>query len=215
MSSVNDLIVREYFEHLGYMVIQNCKYDITGRPKHADEEIDLIVVHPLRTEQRLPETMLWTSDDLKTISRAVVGVYGWHTERFYPAMLEQLPEICRFADKAALQSAAKRAGQPDLATILCIPQLPVSEKLRDEALSVLKQKGVNGVISFRTLLKELMDSVDKNKNYQKSDLLQILRILKNYDLIKTPQLELFGGRKRRQPKDKTPPAKLESPAVPA
>ena len=47
------------------------------------------------------------------------------------------------------------------------------------------------------MLLELLEGVDTNKNYEKSDLLQILRILKNYDLLKAPQLELFALRKRR------------------
>jgi len=54
----------------------------------------------------------------------------------------------------------------------------------------LRAKGVDGVISFRSILQELIASVHTNRNYQKSDLLQILRLLKNYDLLKEPQLEL-------------------------
>jgi hypothetical protein len=34
--------------------------------------------------------------------------------------------------------------------------------------------------------------------HQKSDLLQIIRILKNYDFIREPQLELFKSRRRRK-----------------
>lgn len=197
MASVSEWIVREYFEQQGYMVIQPCKYCVTGRPKRMDEEIDLIVDHPLITAQRLPDTMLWTTEDLKTVPRAVVGVYSWHTERVYPAMLEHIPEIVRFAGADAIRSAARRLGKPDFAKILCLPQLPVSEKLRNDTLDLLKQKGIDGVLSFRTMLLELLEDVDTNKNYEKSDLLQILRILKNYDLLKAPQLELFALRKRR------------------
>ena len=54
----------------------------------------------------------------------------------------------------------------------------------------LRAKGVDGVISFRDILQSLLASVQTNRNYQKSDLLQTLRLLKNYDLLKEPQLEL-------------------------
>ena len=37
-----------------------------------------------------------------------------------------------------------------------------------------------------------------NRNYQKSDLLQIIRILKNYDFFKEPQLELFKSRRKKR-----------------
>lgn len=205
MASVSEWIVREYFEQQGYRVIQPCKYSVTGRPKRIDEEIDLIVDHPLIAEQRLPDNMLWTTKDLKTVPRAVVGVYSWHTERIYPAMLEHIPEIVRFASADAVRSAARRLGQSDFAKILCLPQLPVSEKLRRDTLDLLKQKSIDGVISFRTMLLELLEGVDTNKNYEKSDLLQILRILKNYDLLKTPQLELFALRKRRTHRNSAAP----------
>ena len=41
------------------------------------------------------------------------------------------------------------------------------------------------------MLSDLIDHIEVNRNYQKSDLLQIIRILKNYDLFAAPQLELF------------------------
>ncbi len=211
MAAVSEWIVREYFEQQGYMVVQPCKYFVTGRPKRMDEEVDLIVDHPLITAQRLPNNILWTTQDLKTIPRAVVGVYSWHTERIYPAMLEHIPEIVRFTEAEAIRAAARRTGKPDFAKILCLPQLPVSEKLRHDTLALLKQKGVDGVLLFRTMLLELLEAVDTNKNYEKSDLLQILRILKNYDLVKAPQLELFALRKRRARRSATAPAKPTNP----
>ena len=42
------------------------------------------------------------------------------------------------------------------------------------------------------------DQIEVNRNYQKSDLLQVIRILKNYDFFKEPQLELFRTRRRRR-----------------
>ena len=54
------------------------------------------------------------------------------------------------------------------------------------------------VIPFRTMLAELLDEVRINRNYQKSDLLQIIRILKNYEFLREPQMELFTGRRRKR-----------------
>jgi len=48
------------------------------------------------------------------------------------------------------------------------------------------------------MLADLIGEVEVNRNYQKSDLLQTIRILKNYDFFREPQLELFNpGRKKR------------------
>ena len=46
------------------------------------------------------------------------------------------------------------------------------------------------------MLLELVGRVDTKKNYDKSDLLQVIRLLKNYGLLRDPQLNLFEKRKR-------------------
>jgi len=137
MASVSEWIAREYFEMLGYMVIQPCKYSVSGRPKRAEEETDLVVFNPLVTVHTLPASFIWTAAELKTVARAVVGVHGWHTERFYPAMLENLPELVRFAGEESVKMAARRLGNSEIAKILCLPQLPVTQKLKEDTLRIL------------------------------------------------------------------------------
>jgi hypothetical protein len=196
MSAVNESIAREYFEQLGFLVSQPCKYGASGRVKRVEEEIDLLIVHPRIREHRLPGQIVWTAADLKTVARAVVGVRGWHTERFSVATFAQTPEILRFAERAARSAAAERLGSESVAAILCLPELPASGELREKTLAALKDHGIDGVLSFRTMLVELLGLVKTNRNYEKSDLLQTLRILKNYGLIKDPQMELFTKRRR-------------------
>ncbi len=80
--------------------------------------------------------------------------------------------------------------------------MTASADLHDETLAMMRENGVDGVLSFRTMLLELVNHLDTAKNYEKSDLLQILRILKTYDLLKDAQLDLFSAtakkRKNRQ-----------------
>lgn len=192
MSSVSEWIVREYFESLGFMVGQPCKYHVARRRNRGEEDICLIAVNPSVSKQQLPEKMLWTCEDLARVSRAAIGVCGWHSERIYTAMLESAPEILGFMSTPSLRIAAGRTGSDDMAKIICLSQLPVSEKLRQQMLAMLRQKGVDGVLLFRTMLAGLIKRVDMNRNYEKSDLLQVIRILKKYDLLRDPQLELFG-----------------------
>lgn len=56
---------------------------------------------------------------------------------------------------------------------------------------------MDAVIPFRTMLADLVTRTEANRNYQKSDLLQTIRILKNYDFFKEPQMELFKTRRKR------------------
>lgn len=197
MSAVNEAIAREYFETLGYLVSQPCKYT-PARNKKADEELDLLIIHPQIREHQVPDRLVWSSADLQGVARAVVGVRGWHTDRFYAATFEQTPEMLRFAERAARRAAAVRLGAEPVAAVLCLPELPASGELKEKTLLALKERGIDGVLSFRTMLQELVAKVDVNRNYDKSDMLQMLRILKVYGLVRDPQLELFSRRARKQ-----------------
>ena len=201
MSAVNEAIVREYFESLGCLVRQPRKYQVSARPKHIEEEVDLLVVNPAAEEQPFPQDVLWGARELQKVSRAIVGVRGWHTERFSPAVIALSPEIFRFADGGAFKNAVRDLGSGPVAKVLCIPDIPTSGPLREKAQDLFRSKGIDGVILFRTMLRELADYVDSNKNYEKSDLLQTIRILKNYDLLKDAQMELFRRKKKTRKTD--------------
>ena len=82
-----------------------------------------------------------------------------------------------------------------------IPALPTSGDARQQSIDLLHSKGIDAVVPFRTMLSDLIEHIEVNRNYQKSDLLQIIRILKNYDLFAPPQLELFEATLKRKPKN--------------
>lgn len=196
MSSINELVVREYFETLGFAVRQLRKHQVPARAKlPAREEADFLIVNPRVTDAKVPKAMLWGRKELGQVRKAVVGVRGWHTERFSPAVLRKSPEVFRFASKEAASGLRREAGSGGVAKILCLSNLPASKSLQDETLELCGQMGVNGVVIYPAMLMELIRHVDVNRNYEKSDLLQLLRILKTYDLLKDTQMELF--RKRR------------------
>jgi hypothetical protein len=128
-----------------------------------------------------------------------VVVKGWHTETFSPGVLANAPEIFRFVDPPVFQQAARtfREDGP-LVKIIVVPALPQNESARDASIELLRSKGVDAVIPFRTMLTDLIGHTEVNRNYQKSDLLQIIRILKNYDFFREPQLELFKPKRLRK-----------------
>jgi hypothetical protein len=199
MSVVNDLIVREYFETLGYLVSQPRKYAAPhGRHKTAIEEVDLVVMNPLVKEHKLPENFVLVTQDLKTVARAIVAVRGWHTERFYVSTLERMPDLLRFVGTESIRYASKVLGDTSMAKILCLPRLPASGELKQKTIQAMRDRGVDGIISFQTILAELVERVDANRSYDKSDVLQVIRLLKNYEFIKDRQLDMFTRQKRRR-----------------
>ncbi len=199
MSGFDENIVREYFELHGFLVRQLRKYQIQSRRKLAEEDIDFMVYNPAyKNTDRTPAFLLF-SNELKYIHRAVVVVKGWHTLRFTPSMLRSSSEIFNFLEKNIIKKVEDFFqideddvnGSHEILKILVLPGLPIHEPHRSESMKMLKDRGIDGIISFRSMLNDILNKVETNRNYQKSQVLQILRILKVYDLVKKPQMELF------------------------
>ena len=197
MSAVSETIVREYFELHGFLVRQQRKY--VAPTRREDEEIDFFVLNPQPREAAGALPFELRSFDLARLHRAIVVVKGWHTETFSPAVLANAPEIFRFVEPAVLHPAARAfGGDTPLTKILVVPALPQNATARSQSIELLRGKGIDAVIPFHTMLRDLIDEIEVNRNYQKSDLLQVIRILKNYDFFKEPQLELFRTKRPRK-----------------
>lgn len=204
MAGFDENIVREYFELNGFFVRQLRKYAVQSRKKRADEEIDLVVYNPKAPAELVGCGFQLFSSDLMKIRRAIVVVKGWHTSRFTPATLRSSAKVFDFLKKDVLSKAedyfsleGTDAGlevgdeSTAFAKILVLPGLPTSEPQRSESIELLKARGVDGIIAFSTILENLLRNVEVNHSYQKSDLLQLMRILKIYDMVKEPQMNLF------------------------
>jgi hypothetical protein len=197
VAAVSETIVREYFELHEFLVRQHRKYIV--QTKREEDDIDFFVLnpHPQKRGDELP--FILASPDLQFVERAIVVVKGYHTETFSPAVLSSAPEIFRFVEPKVFQQAARAFGTDGAPMkILVVPALPQGEDARDQSIALLRSKGVDAVIPFHTMLADLVAHTEVNRNYQKSDLLQIIRILKNYDFFKEPQLELFKARRKKR-----------------
>ncbi len=203
MSAINEGIVREYFEQNGFLVRQVRKYEVQSRKKTGDEEIDLLVYNPaFQRGARKPDFFLFSSE-LSFIHRAIIAVKPWHSGKFTPGILKSSPEILRFLEENVLREATRffpsetetpEGGSEELTKILVLPSLPTAEPFRGQSVQMLKEKGVDAIISFRAMLLDIIEKIETNRNYGKSDTLQVMRILKNYDLLKDAQLEMFPDR---------------------
>lgn len=196
MAAVSETIVREYFELHEFLVRQHRKY-IPQTRRENDDDIDFFVFNPHSEAREAALPFVLASSDLPFLDRAVVVVKGWHTETFSSSVLTHAPEIFRFVEPKVFQQAVRVFGKdgPPL-KILVVPALPQAAEAREQSIALLRSKGVDAVIPFRTMLADLVSETEVNRNYQKSDLLQIIRILKNYDFFREPQLELFKTKRR-------------------
>ena len=197
MSAVSETIVREYFELHGFLVRQHRKY--IAQTRREEDDIDFFVLNPLAQKRAGQQPFELGSGDLEFVERAIVVVKGWHTETFSSARLASTPEIFRFVGTKVFQQAARVFGENGAPLkILIVPALPQAAGAREESIAVLRAKGVDAVIPFRAMLADLVARTETNRNYQKSDLLQVIHILKNYDFFKEPQLELFKSKRRKK-----------------
>jgi hypothetical protein len=201
MSAIDEGIVREYFEQYGFLVRQPHKYQVSARRKTGEEEVDLVVFNPAwQRGARKPGFFLF-SNELPYVRQAVVAVKGWHTGVFTPTMLKSSPEIFGFLEDKVLKDVtrffpASTGDDPagNFTKILVLPSLPTAEPFRSQSVELLKARGVDAIISFRAMLLDLLDRIEVNQNYTKSDTLQVMRLLKNYDLLKDPQLDFLPER---------------------
>lgn len=204
MAGFDENIVREYFELNGFFVRQLRKFLVQSRKKRADGEIDLVVYNPNAPIDGKPAGFQLFSADMESIPRAVVVVKAWHNSHFTPAMLKSSARVFDFLKKEVLNQAEtyfsfedseldpEHNGSGGFSKILVLPSLPTSDPQRSESIALLKERGVDGIITFSTILENLLRNVEVNHSYQKSHLLQLMRILKIYDMVKEPQMNLFN-----------------------
>ena len=202
MAGFDENIVREYFELNGFFVRQLRKHAVQTRKKQAEEVDHLVVYHPEVSADANFGFQLFASD-MANLRRAVIGIKGWNASKFSPAILKSSPKTCDFLKKEVIakldayfqieELEDESAVDPyqDYPKLIVLPAFPSSDAHREECTSLLKEKGVDGVIVFSTILENLLRHVAVNHSYSKSELLQMLRVLKIYDMIREPQMTLF------------------------
>ena len=201
MSGFDENIVREYFELNGFFVRQLRKYQVQSRKKRIDEEIDMLIYNPKANAEEAINNFQLFSQDVANIRQAIIVVKPWHSSKFTPAILRSETKVFDFLKKEVLNKASDyfNLNEIDLTKetqsfkkILVIPSLPSGEPHRSESITLLKEQGIDGIISFATILESLIRNIEVNQSYQKSDLLQLLRILKIYNMLKEPQMTFFN-----------------------
>ncbi len=196
MADVSESVVHEFLEEHGMLVRQYRKS--VAPAGRDDDDPDLLVVNPAPQPKNGPLPFVLGAGDLAFIERAVIVIKAWHTEVFSPPVLTSNPGLFRFLQRKAFQQAVHEFSQNGTPLkIMVVPALPQDAQLRAQSLEIIKANGLDAVLPFRTCLAELVARIEPNRNFQKSDLFQTLRILKNYGLFRDAQMELFKAGPRK------------------
>ncbi|MGJ8641435.1 MAG: hypothetical protein ACSHYA_18745 [Opitutaceae bacterium] len=202
MAGFDETIVREYFELNNFFVRQLHKHAVQTRKKQVEDVSDLVIYNPAAPVAVGRGFQLFASD-MEKLRFAIVGIKSWNTSKFSPAMLKSSPKTLEFLKKevvakidAFFQTDRQETDETpdpyaDYPKLLVIPAYPKNDAHRDECTALLKEKGVDGVITCSTILESLLKNVAVNHSYPNSELLQLLRVLKVYDMIREPQMSLF------------------------
>lgn len=114
-----------------------------------------------------------------TIGNAVVKPVSWHTMKFTPLVLSRFPDIFDFLKARNAGEYGKFFGGENFLKILVIPSLPASEGLREESIRVMKEKGIDRLVMFSSVIAGLVERIEPRHVYL-STVNEVLRVLKFY-----------------------------------
>jgi hypothetical protein len=190
MSDMNMRVVREFLEANDFSVITNRKFQIQKAEPPGRHSIELLASNINCSEPAKDLPMRLRAEHVRGLSNVIVDVKGWHSHRFSAGTVSSQRELYYFVSPPALEFAKSVFGEEQFKSILVISEAPASEAAWSEMEAVLREKGIDHVLEFPTILSYLISYVEVSVNYVGSETLQLLRFLKRYGLVRDLQLEL-------------------------
>jgi hypothetical protein len=176
MSQASIEIVREFFIIHNFFVLKK-------------EDILFVKNAELTETEGIDRFVLSGSEVSKVLKSAVVKPVCWHTMKLTPVVLSRFPEIFEFLKgRYALESKKFFQGE-DFKKILVIPSLPASEKLQKESIKIMKEEGVDHIITFPSIIAHLIEKIDARYVYL-SSVNEIFRVLKFYKFFAEKEQKL-------------------------
>ena len=190
MADTNTRVVREFLEANNFTVITNRKFQLQKAEPPGRYSIDLLGRNMQWSEPESPLPMRLQAEHMRHIPNIIVDVKGWHSHKFSPSIVGSMKELYYFVSPAALKFAGEVFDGAPFKSILVISEALADKASWSKMEAILREKGVDHVLEFPTILSFLISYVEVSVNYVGSDVLQLLRYLKRYGLVKGLQLEL-------------------------
>lgn len=203
MTPLEELIAREYFERNGFYIkrlnfalpaeLPKTKHPISLPPTYLlQRQTGRTQNHPLEDRFQL------FSSDVGGLALGTLTIISWQRtglslpmfqsfSRYRSWVRNTIAPMLQFIHPSLKEL---RLPAPPL-PILLLPGLPSQDPYRKEIIQILKQNGIEALFTLRTLLESLIHQTDTHSLTPDSAISEILRLLKTYDLISPPQLDLF------------------------
>ena len=195
-------VIEAYFESNGFMVREAIRGDDQATRKKSAKLPVLAVYNPLARENDSGLGFRLFTGDLSRIRSGLVGLLGWGNTAFENSLLASDARMLRHYKQETKDGRLDESFQagPDMTggafgdflRLLVVPALPRSEGKLGETFSHFKELGIDGVFTLRSLLENLLRRSLPSKPCQGKSIFQFLQLMKAYDLIREPQLEMFG-----------------------
>ncbi len=198
MQSVGETLITEYLEQHGFLVRPLRKSRLQSR-RAPEEGLDLYVRRiDFTPGARAPNFFLFSSE-LRYVESAIICVRGWFGDKAALGSMTSGQDIQHYIEANVIKNVEKWFEVDSQVTfgtkapplkVLVAPVFPAQEPYRSQCIELLDVRGVDGILSFKSMILDLIDQIDTKQIYEKSELLQLLRALKTFDLIKDSQMNL-------------------------
>ena len=139
--------------------------------------------------------------DLSSIRCALVSILGWEDTSFSIDCIGNEARLLKFFRTEAVNdrlslgfkpnSMLAESGMGEFLKLLVIPSFPRDERKIGIVVELLKQAGVDGVLTIGSILENLLRQTAPSMTFLNQNVFQLLKLLKAYDLVKQPQLDMF------------------------
>ena len=194
-------LVEAYFESNGFLVRQAGKPAQVSARKNSEPLLTLAIFNPAILQNQSDLGFRLYTSDLKKIRSGLVSLLGWGNSGFTNGMLNNDSMLIKYFKKELKDNRLglnfspgpelAESGMGPFMRLLIVPALPRNEAKITEVFSILQKNSVDGVLTIRSMLENLLRQSDPGKFSPGKPFLQVLKLLKAYELAKEPQLEMF------------------------
>lgn len=199
--SIERKVIEAYFESNGFLVRQAGESQPETGKKKFSPLPTIAVFNPTKSENTEDLSFRIFTGDLSNIRSALVSLLGWDNTTFSNDCLSSDTRLSKFFKNEAISERLSIGFQPspflaesgmgDFLRLLIIPSFPRNEQKIKILTDSLKFAGVDGVLTLRSILENLLRQTSPSHSFLNQGVFHMLKLLKAYDLVKEPQLDMF------------------------
>ena len=203
MVDIEQEIMEAYFESNGFLVRQAGKPNDPEIKKKSLPLPTIAVLNPAVQSSDPNLSFRLFTGDLKGVRSALVSRLGWENSSFSNSILNSDAKLMKFFKQEVTQERISLGYNPGpelpeswMGSYLCllvVPALPRNEVKLKDLFVLFREMGVGGVLSLSSILENLLRQSMPTLKYSNNGVLQILKLLKVYQLAREPQLDMFSN----------------------